>query len=246
MKRFARFRRACFFGASMLCACLATGLPSARAQVRPEVGINFSVGAPQGEFSEHLDNPGFGGTVFGGLGFDRLPLVVGAEFSYLIYGFERRTEPFSTTIPDVRVDVETSNNIATGHLLLRLQPPSGAVRPYVDGLLGFNYLFTETTIENRRFDRDYEPIAAATNHDDAALSYGFGGGLSIGLYRGQMGEMTRPGALALNLGFRYLRGANADYLKEGSIRRTDAGIRYEVERSATSMLVPQLGVTYRW
>ncbi len=217
-----------------------------RAQVRPEVGLSFAVGLPQGEFSEKLDQNGFGGSLYGGIGFDRLPVFIGASLDFLIYGYERRTEPFSNTIPDVRVNVATSNNIAAGHLLFRLQPPIGAVRPYLDGLIGFKYLFTQTSIDSEGWMDDGEPIAASTNFDDIAFSYGAGGGLHIPLYSGKMGDANRIGSVMLNIGARYLFGSEAEYLKEGSIRRTNGSVSFDVERSRTAVLEPQFGVVFRF
>src|SRR5690606_36432668 len=96
----------------------ATGIAGrAGAQVRPQGDLNFIVGVPQGSFSENVDDAGFGLNLFGGLGVGRSPVVVGLELGFMVYGFERRNEPFSTTIPDVTVDVETSNNIMLGHFV---------------------------------------------------------------------------------------------------------------------------------
>lgn len=137
------------------------------------------------------------------------------------------------------VDVETSNNIMLGHFVLRLQPATGAVRPYLDGLVGLKYLFTETRIENERSE---EPVAASTNFEDVAFSYGAGGGLDINVWSGPMGEGKRPGSVAVNVGVRYLFGGEAEYLKKGSIRRENGRVAYDVDRSETTLLVPQLGV----
>ena len=213
------------------------------AQVKPQVDVNLLLGFPQGEFKEHVDQLGFGADIFAGIGLGRTPVVFGIEFGGMIYGYERRNEPFSTTIPDVTVDVETSNNILLGHFVLRLQPASGAVRPYIDGLFGVKYLFTETRIENEGFTGD-EPIAVSTNFDDAALSYGAGGGIDIMIVRGRTSDGNKPFTLSINLGIRYLLGAEAEYLKEGSIRRESGRVSYDVKRSKTDLLLPQLGVRF--
>ncbi|ARA92887.1 hypothetical protein AWN76_006735 [Rhodothermaceae bacterium RA] len=217
----------------------------ARAQLRPSVEVSGLLGLPQGEFGDRV-GAGGGLQVYAGLQDARSPVAFGVNLGVLIYGIERRREPFSTTIPDVMVDVETTNNIFLGHLVLRLQPPGQrtALSPYVHGLFGFKYLFTETRIESDRFD---EEIAASTNFDDAALSYGLGGGVRIRLYHGPLGEgedgPARPGRVDLNVGLDYLFGAEAEYLKKGSIRREGGGVSFDVERSATALLLPSLGVT---
>lgn len=217
---------------------------SAASELRPQGSFSFLIGIPQGEFRDNVDNPGFGIDVFGGLGIGASPVVLGLDFGFLIYGRERRSEPFSTTIPDVTVDVETTNNIVQSHFVLRLQPPDGMVRPYVDGLVGFKYLFTETRIEQERFV-DEDPIARSTNFDDFALSYGIGGGVDIDLYRPRPDEQNKVAlrAVALRIGAQYLLGSQAEYLREGSIRRTNGSVTFEVDRSRTTFLEPYLGVS---
>lgn len=221
-------------------AFLLGGPGLAQAQVYPQGDISVIVGFPQGEFEHRVDNPGFGLNLFAGLGFGRSPVVLGVEGGFLIYGFERRHEPFSRDIPDVTVEVQTSNAIAMGHMVLRLQPPSGTVRPYVDGLLGVKYFFTETSVYDDYYD---EEIASTTNFDDAALSYGVGGGLDLELYRGRG---RRSPQIMLNVGARYLFGTEAEYLQEGSIERHDGYISFFTDRSETHLLVTQLGVKIKF
>jgi hypothetical protein len=226
--------------AALLVLLIGFGLAvPARAQLYPQGDIAFVVGVPQGEFQDKVDNAGFGLTLFGGLGLGRTPIVIGLDGGFLVYGFERRYEPFSPTIPDVRVRVETSNAIAMGHLVLRVQPPTGAVQPYVDGLFGVKYFFTETTIrDDDRFDE--EELASTTNFDDAALSYGVGAGLDVQIFGG------RGGAVMLNAGARYLLGREAEYLQEGSIERRNGALVFAVDRSETDILLVQLGVTVKF
>ncbi len=234
-----RFPTACLFAVVFLAAA-----GEVRAQVRPAIDVNFILGLPQGEFGEHVDAVGFGGTIFGGIGLRDAPLMVGLELGGMIYGFDRRKERFPN-VPEVTIDVETSNNIVMGHLVFRLQPASGVVRPYVDGLVGLKYLYTETSIESERNHGD-QPFASSTNFDDVAFSYGAGGGLDLRIFNGPLGEERHPVAIAINLGVRYLFGSEAEYLKEGSIRRVGDDVAYDVERSRTDLLVPQLGVRFNF
>lgn len=226
--------------AGLLVFVLGFGLAyAAQAQVYPQGDISIIVGLPQGEFESTVDNAGVGLNFFAGLGLGRTPIVIGLDGGFLVYGFERRHEPFSTTIPDVTVRVETSNAIAMGHVLMRLQPPSGAVQPYLDGLFGLKYFFTETTIKDDNFFED-EEIASTTNFDDAALSYGVGGGLDILLHRG------RGPAVLINAGARYLFGGEAEYLQEGSIERRNGQVFFATDRSRTDLLLLQLGITLKF
>lgn len=210
--------------------------------VRPQGSISVLIGIPQGAFRDNVDRPGFGVDVFGGIGVGQAPVVIGLDVGFLVYGRERRSEAFSSTIPDVRVDVETTNNILQSHFVLRLQPPEGAIRPYADGLIGFKYLFTQTQINSERFDDD-DPIASSTNFDDFALSYGIGGGVDIDVYRPGPDKETELSAVAIRFGAQYLLGSEAEYLQEGSIRRTNGSLTFDVDRSRTTFLEPYVGVS---
>ena len=168
--------------------------------------------------------------------------MVGLEFEFMNYGTKRRREPFSTTIPDVTVEVETTNNFALGHLLARLQPNSGSIRPYVEGAVGFHHLFTNTTIKNQ--EGEGEEIASSTNLDDTAFS--IGGGVMMRVWEKKPDDEEEENPLAealIDLRPRYLSGGDTQYLKEGSIRRENGRVVYDIKRSKTDLLSTQLAVS---
>ena len=165
---------------AVLAAVVLMTAPSATAQINAEGSLKLTVGLPQGEFADQLDANGFGGNLAAAVGFPGSPLLIGADLGFMIYGHERRNEPFTTTIPDVTVDVVTDNSLALGHLFLRLKANLPGIQPYADALFGFKYFFTETRIESEQFDQN--EITRSTNFDDTALSYGFGGGVKISLF----------------------------------------------------------------
>jgi len=216
-----------------------TNLFSGNYPPRFQVGLNFLLAFPQDEFNDYVDHPGFGGAIEFLYSFPLVPISVGVDGSYLIYGSETRSERFSTTIPDVTVNVNTTNNIASMHFLLRALPRQGRVRPYMDGLIGFNYLFTQTKIESKSSG---EEVASSTNLDDFAFSYGGGGGLMIMLYQDKGAE---DGLATVNLDLRvkYLFGSEAEYLKEGSIEIVGGDVYYDVNKSVTDVVTFQIGVT---
>ncbi len=226
---------------------LALLIPAAPALAagRQEVGLNFALGFPQGDFGEHVDNIGWGGIGHYGYTLPGAPLMIGADLGYMLYGHESRREPFSTTIPDVTVKVSTSNNIFLAHFLLRLAPTWGVLRPHIDGLVGLKHLFTETSIKNED-DDDGDPIAQSTNWEDSAWSYGVGAGLQVQVLTA--GDMTQEGVhlreVLVTGGARYLFGSEADYLKKGSIRRTPEGrAEYDLQTSRTDLLIAYVGAT---
>lgn len=237
---------------ALLVASLIASSSSSLAQ-RGVAGLSFITGFPEGEFKENMRQTGFGISGYGGYHFgEKIPLMVGAEFGAMTYGNSERTVPFSTTIPDVKVDVSTSHNIAKGHLFVRLQPGTGIVRPYVDGVFGGSYLYTQTTIEDRGrsgWGEDWDDnIATSTNYDDWAWSYGGGGGVTIQVFNNDdfkdgpdSEQCDGIGEGYINIGVRYLSGSEASYLKTGGVHRENGGVRYDVTTSRTDMITGQIG-----
>lgn len=226
---------------SILAGCflfLSVGASSAQS-FEFDTGIQFRTGFPQGEFSRNVKNTGLGLGGFFGLQVPDSPVMFGADLGFMIYGLETRKEPFSSTIPDVTVDVETSNNIATGHLFLRLQSPERSIRPYFDALFGFNYLFTRTSIKDE-WDESRD-IASSTNFDDITLSYGFGGGLQIRVFNDPFKE-NKLSSVFIDLGVRYMTGGEGEYLKKGSIEIVNQDVMMDVIKSKTDLLSFQMGV----
>ncbi len=211
-----------------------------------QFGLNFLLSQPQDEFQENVE--GLGGGVGGIFAYrpGNSPFLLGTELDYIIYGHETRDEPFSKTIPDVTVEVTTSNNILIWNFLLRLQGNQGRFRPYIDGLIGMHYFFTKTEVSDDD-DFDDEPIATSTNQDDAAFSYGAGGGVMLMLHtidhEDDSGSRKMIDIL-LDFRVRYSFGGEAVYLKRGSITRQDGQATIDPLRSRTNLLTYQLGVTF--
>ncbi len=224
---------------------------------RFQVGVDFLVGFPQGDFRDNVRQNGIG---VSGLFLYHLipsaPLHAGMSMGFVEYGRERRREPFSQTIPDVEVDVITANDILLWHGIVRIQSSEGKFRPYTSVLLGGSYLSTTTTIQSTDFTDEEDEIARDTNFDDFVFSYGITGGLQIRLGKWQGSDMSdfrgnRPdtqGSLEflLDISGRYIQGNRAEYLKEGSIQRSDGEITFDVSSSRTDLLLFQVGVVFRF
>lgn len=212
-----------------------------------QAALDLGVGIPQGEFRDQSDHVGGGINMMGGYRFANSPVMLGLEFGFMNFGTDSREEPISTTIPDLRVEVENIYNLVHGDLLLRLIAPPSTFRPYVDGLLGFNYFFTETVIRDRDDFFDDDEKLSDTNFEDTALSYGFGAGTQIRLWQ-RRGEVTKtagdvePSSVYLNLRGRYMFGHEAEYLQKGSIRTDNGQVAYDVSQSTTNLLHIKLGV----
>ncbi|MBD3287615.1 hypothetical protein GF337_02325 [candidate division KSB1 bacterium] len=217
------------------------------AQPMFHAGVKFTGGFPRGEFNDNVDNTGLGltGTFFYNI--EHKPLAIGASMGFLIYGHDTRTEPFSSAIPDVRVDVTTTNNILMGHLVLRAQSPEGlgggAIVPYFDAMFGFHFLYTETSVSDSDAFGSEEDIASSTNYDDFTMSYGGGGGFMIRVYDSSR-DAKGIEAVYIDLGVHFLQGGEAKYLKEGDIDRSNGNVTYNPSQSETDLLNFHLGVAF--
>ncbi len=220
--------------------------------VSGQVNLRGTVGIPRGGLRNNIS--GVGGGLHGYIGgwIGRRPLLVGLDLGILNYGRTTDQVPFSRTVgPRVPVEVSTNNNVVETHLSLRLQPRTGRFRPYVEGLAGFKYLFTRTTVGGDDFGNDElgDDIAESTNYDDFALSGGAGAGIDVRVY-----QQREPGktlrAVDVHLGVQYLLGQEAEYLAEGDLTDENGNDQLDrseldVRRSRTTFLQPQFGVTFR-
>ncbi len=206
-------------------------------------GLYFTIGLPQGEFKENVDRTGFG--LSGQMAWQPNPSVaLGGALGVLIYGSETRYEPFSLTVPDVTVEVHTSNNFSFGNLLLQLRANLPIAKPYLEGRFGFNYLWTETSVEDVNSDYD---VASSTNFDDITIAYGGGGGIMIQVWEQKKRKRSRTMGgterVYIDLKVLYMLGGNAEYLREGDIERhTDGTVTYYYSESKTDILDIHIGV----
>lgn len=207
-----------------------------------ELGLRFLSGFPAGEFRHNLDRAGYGGDISFAYRIPHTIVSAGASFGFLIYGSESRDEPLSSNIPDVVVRVRTTNSILLGHLFIRLQPREGRIRPYVEGLAGFHYLSTDTSISGHG---DWGNTLSSNNFNDTAFSAGLGGGAKWALLQvRRRGRSEGLFSLDLDLGVRWLRGGRAEYLKKGSIHREGGLVNYDVYESRTDLWLAGLGLSF--
>ncbi len=209
-----------------------------------DIGLNFAVLSPESGFKENVDRLGYGLSGKLAVKLGDSPFFAGLTIGGANYGSTTHRDYLIT--PLVPVDVKTTNNILFTELLLQARSDLGFLQPYVEGLAGFNYLWTETKIEElEEYD---EEIASHTNFDDFAWNYGVGFGVLIKL-KGDIGvdsdKGTKIGTIFLDLRVRYLFGNEAEYLKEGSINVDENdNIIYDVNKSDTDFVSYHLGVLF--
>ena len=124
---------------AVLSSIALAALAPAAAHAQPE-GPNLFAGAltissPRGEFDDNTDTGfGFTGSYVRSITPNRV-VGVGLSGSFLGYGSTRRRAPLSNTIPDITVDVETSNNTAFVLGLFEVRVP-GRIQPYLQAVGG--------------------------------------------------------------------------------------------------------------
>jgi hypothetical protein len=204
------------------------------AQPRFETPISFSMGFPQGEFGDNVDSTALGITAGFNYRIAHSSFLIGGSFGFLQYGSTSRLAPIAPDIPELIVEVDTSNNILTAHFVARYEFGNSRIRPYVEGLVGIHYLWTQTSID------DDDDDISSTNFDDTTGSFGGGGGVLIGLFRPAGGMF----GIDLDLGARLMFGGDARYLTEGSIIRENGTVTYLVSESETNLLITNFGVVF--
>jgi len=209
-------------------------LPFALVAQRAQFGAGFAIAYPLGEMNENYDAQwGYGLNLYlmGKLHED-VPLYLGADFTYALY--DKFSESLPPTFPGEELEQVINSNIILGHAVLRVSPMEeiSPVRLYVDGLIGGKYFYTRWKL-NSTIGGDTQVLDASTDEANFAASYGLGVGLQIAF----------TDHFALDLRTLYLFGTETDYVQ--AVRRDPASgaLTYEMARTETTMLLPQLGFT---
>jgi hypothetical protein len=201
-------------------------------------GGSLVFAAPQGEFKDYVQGAG-GANGHLGIALDPQGIVqLRMELGYLVYGSKTYRQSLGGgALGLIAVDVTTSNNIAHGGLGLQLTTPSGPIRPYATGSIGFSYFFTESRVEGS--SNSQEPFATTKNFDDGAFAAQYGGGIYIPLRRG-----AKP--ISLDIGAQYHKNGDMEYLTKGSITVTSSTQPPTITpvRSSANFVTFRLGVTF--
>ena len=213
---------------------------------------------PQNEFKNQGVPVGLG-LDFNGIIYPLKELGFGINLGMSQYGLSKRSVPYYFS-DLITMEEETKNNILSGHLFFKLTPfnKKWNVQPYIEGLIGFKNLNTETTLYNENgYDdpdtaTDEREIAASTNANDTAFSYGGGVGIDVLLTKSFNKNTEKiTGDLFVFINGRYLLGAEAQYLKAGDIVFSDPSegpvtTSFNWNQSATDLLNISLGLSLRF
>lgn len=212
-------------------------LATAAAAEQFEGGLSLIVADPTGAFGRAVEDPGFG--LIGHLGVRATPTwTLGLGLHGMVYGSQSTTQHLPL-VDDFKLT--TTNNLAGASFFTRVAPMAGAaVQPYAEGRLGFNYLWTESKLEDDQWWND-DQVARKTNFDDFTSYWSAGGGLLVRLAKGDAQE-KKPGVF-LDLGVSHWHGGDAEYLTEGDITIVDSRPVFTASKSRTDLTSYSAGVT---
>jgi len=220
-------------------------LVPAAAAAQHRIGAAFEISSPRGEFDANTDT-GFGFGLRYRYGFGPGGLVsIGANGSFQNYGSARRRAPLSTTIPEIEVEISTTNNIFYLEGALELAVPAGRLQPYAVASYGAGFFYTTSSLKDPLTN---ETVLTDTNQSDWTWVWSAGGGLRILLRELPRPEGGEPGRLFLDLGASRVAGGDVEYLREGTLV-TDEGefdIDERLARSEIELILYRIGVTYQF
>ncbi|TAF33505.1 MAG: hypothetical protein EAZ57_10370 [Cytophagales bacterium] len=213
--------------------------------------IGPRMGIPSGEFAQNVDRTGFGIGASGlfPIGGNKSPLLIGGEAQYMLYGrntIVRENTFFGLT---QRYRIATNNNFASLNAVARLKPNLDRylVEPYIDGIIGINFFYTNTVItditnqnnNNNNDDDNVNNSNTTREKSDNTLCYG-----------GAVGMLIGRGPVRLDLRCIYMLGGTATYVDAKSVRiDPDANggqgeVYFSTVTSRTDMFMPVIGVTF--
>lgn len=220
----------------IIAACLLSSLV-VRAQ-KFSGGATLQVIAPQGEFKEVNNRTGIGGRInFHFRPATDFPVSIGADLGYAVIG--SRTESFYTSAFGFYDEyrVTASNNIFSLLFSLRIDPmkPGALIRPYAEGLAGWNDFFSTVNVERITFNSGSG--AANTNSSKARWSLAYGGSAGFGI------RLDKRAKTFLDIKATYLTGRKTKYLTDPVIS-PNATVSFTEKESKTNMVIPQAGVRF--
>ncbi len=209
--------------------------PAFMRPVRGQVGGSGYYAQPVGDFADRIKQ-GWGGEFSGTLligdaGYFGLRFDAGG----MAYG-RMKTRDCLTPSCLVQADIMTSNNLAYGAVGPQLMVPVGLIRPYVAAQVGWTFLWTDSRVEGS--DNTNQPFASTRNFSDNTFSYGGVGGVLIPF------NPKDRNPISLDLGVRYLRNGNVEYLRKGDIV-INAGRppHFNIQRSRADLVTYRVGIS---
>lgn len=210
---------------------------SVEAQSDPswQIAVGGLVGRPQGPLKEVAGDHASGATFSAGYRLKRLPLMLGVDLGSVDYQtLKLPTSPL--------LSAETSASIDLLHFLARIQSRHGAIRPYLDVLLGVSR--PNVTTDILRFATASLPELSTTEQfSNTGFSYGGGAGLMLRVYNGSH-KSKGLRAVSADFQMRYLSGSVGEYVNQGSLRLVGGRVVFDTAPARHELLNFGIGVVF--
>lgn len=157
---------------------MAASLAVAQQQPRTaSVAGGLEIGIPVGEFDATWGHQLVGLSANMTMPMRRLPLSYGFDFAWARMGGESKVVAIDEeNIESTTGDLSVKSNVYGYHALLRLQPFTGKVSPYIEGIAGARQFTTSTEIEVDGMDA---PLMEQRNENEFIGSTGWAAGLQV-------------------------------------------------------------------
>ena len=234
--------------------CLSSSQTSKPLDDKISGSLSLLIAKPQGDFSNHVTNNGYGIDIDGGYRFGNSPFAIGLNLAFATYGKLERKIPFNYFSDLVKLTETTESKIMMLDPYLKASLHlSTNVSIYVKAFGGYQYLNTSTTLKNDEqvegdsSDNNDKPyIAKSDVFKDGTFNYGYGIGMRFPIpFMG--GEGKKP---VINIECKWSTGGEAQYLnagKDGAIVFSDPAdgpvtTTYYPEQSKTDLFNISIGV----
>ena len=204
------------------------------------LGFGLGLLLPRGESATKNDNFGFGLDMNGGYQFEGTPIILGGEFLFGQYAGGYEGTAYYDDSSNDKFDISTESNIISLMAYVRFQSDGEYFQPYMEALAGFKVLWTATEYDYTEY---WEEEDTDTNIDfsDFVWTYGVGFGFLVPISKSGTGGES----VFLDFNFKYLFGAEAEYLKDYKFIGDYGYYSFISGKSRTDSYIIRLGVGFR-
>lgn len=215
-----------------------------------QLGFNGNVALPQYQFDDNINSPGGGLNISAVYGFAASPFGLGLDFSFIHFGTESQSITNGSTSKENRFQIDNDLHINQAMMLFTARQQQGMLQAYLEGLAGFNFFFSETSVKGHSL-LSSGAANSQLKSKNIAFAWGGGAGVMIRLFDTRkhdswIRQRDNLGASFINIGFRYLHGSEAEYLKNELIQIENQDFLINGQRSRADMLMIQLGFVFQF
>lgn len=213
-------------------------------QIYPQsvyTNFNFLLGFPQNKYKENVDHIGYGGAGSFIIPFGDSPFGAGMDVGVLYFNSEK---PTIINTEGSNLMLESVKGSVLAHLLIRIQISNEKIRPYLEGLVGMQIFFSESTSQiGPIYGVSEDGEALSTNEIDKEFSCGISCGTMIFLAKlSPEKSETKAEEILLDLRVRYLFGGKTKFVQ--NFHHIDSEkITFDTVHARTNLFTLQIGIS---